>query len=118
MSKVRGTSCEQVRRNPSPLPKRPMSAALESLSNLPDPNYIKSTKKSPLSRTHSIKDSDNGKFITYFPCSLFLAALWAANLMCARRSASLCFVLARARLYDNVHSQHNNLPSTCVENVS
>lgn len=47
----------------------------------------------------------------YF-CSLCFAARCCANFICALLSASDCFVFANARLYDSVHSQHNNLPST------
>ena len=47
----------------------------------------------------------------YF-CSLCFAARCCASFKCALLSASDCFVFASARLYDSVHSQHNNFPST------
>lgn len=47
---------------------------------------------------------------TYFPSLCFLCM--ADSFKWARLSASPCLVFAKARLNDNVHSQHNNLPST------
>lgn len=48
---------------------------------------------------------------THFPSLCLDWRSWVI-FMCALRSASPCFVLARARLNDNVHNQHSSFPST------